>query len=221
MRAYKFLDAHFGLKSLYERRLKQSRIHDLNDPFELTPYDLTDPAFRYAFHQTRDDISKDRGILCFSADWRNPVIWAHYSDKHRGLCLGFEIPEIKGDPENDESAHVKYIRKPLKFPANFQDLPDSERFELVRKILFTKFDHWKYEKEIRVWAPLQNEEDGMYFLEFDEKLQLTEVIIGQKCTLLRPAIERALGPLSAQVKISNARAARDKFAIVKGDDHGL
>jgi hypothetical protein len=40
MRAYKFLDARFGLKSLYERRLKQSRLHELNDPFELTPYNL-------------------------------------------------------------------------------------------------------------------------------------------------------------------------------------
>jgi hypothetical protein len=144
-----------------------------------------------------------------------------HSDKHRGLCLAFEIPEIKGDPGNDESARVNYIKKPLKFPANFRDLPDPVRFELVRKILFTKFDHWKYEKEIRVWAPLQNEEDGVYFLEFDEELQLTEVIIGQKCTISKPAIERALGPLSAQVKISKARAAHDKFAMVKGDDQAL
>jgi hypothetical protein len=42
MRAHKFLDKHFGLKSLYERRLKHSQIHELNDPFELAPYDLTE-----------------------------------------------------------------------------------------------------------------------------------------------------------------------------------
>ncbi len=84
MRAYKFLDKQFGLKSLYERRLKQSRIHGLNDPFELTPYDLTDPQLRQAFLKTRDDM-KERGMLCFSAEWSDPVIWAHYSDKHRGL----------------------------------------------------------------------------------------------------------------------------------------
>jgi len=62
MRAYKFLDAHFGLKSLYERRLKPSRISDLNDPFELVPYDLTDPVFRQTFLQTRDQMDEDRGV---------------------------------------------------------------------------------------------------------------------------------------------------------------
>jgi hypothetical protein len=138
MRAYKFLDAHFGLKSLYEKRLKQSRIHELNDPFELTPYVLTDPNLRQAFLTTRDDISNNRGVLCFSAAWRDPVIWAHYSDKHRGLCLGFEIPEIKGDPGNDESMHVSYISEPLQFPPNFSDLPEQERLVIVQKILVTR-----------------------------------------------------------------------------------
>jgi hypothetical protein len=42
MRAYKFLDAQFGLKSMCERRLKQSRVSDLNDPFELRSFDVSD-----------------------------------------------------------------------------------------------------------------------------------------------------------------------------------
>jgi len=33
MRVYKFLNAHFGLKSLYEKRLRISKIDGLNDPF--------------------------------------------------------------------------------------------------------------------------------------------------------------------------------------------
>src|ERR1035437_5101772 len=66
MRAYKFLDAQYGLKSLYERRLKQSRICDLNDPFELTPYDLTNPDLRNTFLKTRDDMNQT-GACCVSA----------------------------------------------------------------------------------------------------------------------------------------------------------
>jgi len=46
MRAYKFLSAHFGLKSLYEKRLTISTIDDLNDPFELLPYNLSDPKLK-------------------------------------------------------------------------------------------------------------------------------------------------------------------------------
>lgn len=217
MHAYKFLDKHFGLKSLYERRLKQSRIHELNDPFELAPYDLTDTELRRAVLKTREQVSQNRSVVCFSADWCDPVVWAHYSDKHRGLCLGFELPEIRGDVENDESAHVCYIKQPLPFPLSFLDLGDSERFEIVRKMLFTKFNNWAYEKEIRAWAPLQNEEDGLHYLEFDGKLHLLEVIIGARCTLQRSEITRALGSLAGEVKIIKARAAYDKFEMVEDE----
>jgi len=217
MRAYKFLDAKFGLKSLREKRLKQSRVYELNDPFELTPYDLTDPGLRRTFLKTREDIGKDRVMVCFSCGWCDPVIWAHYSDKHRGLCLGFEIPEMKGDVENDESAYVSYIAEALYFPPDFSELGDAERFEIVRKVLFTKFKHWEYEHEIRLWAPLQNEENSLHFLEFDEKLRIVEVIIGASCTLPRSEITEALGAWASEVKIIEARAAYDRFEMVEDE----
>jgi hypothetical protein len=218
MRAYKFLDKRFGLKSLYERRLKQSRIDDLNDPFELMPYHVTDLAVRMTFRQTQEDI-KGRGMICFSADWCDPVIWAHYSDKHRGLSLGFEIPDMEGDPAKDEIGRVEYIPKLLPFPDNFFDLSDGEHTAFSRKVLFTKFINWAYEKEIRFFAPLQNEEDGLHFLKFDEKrLRLVEVIIGARCTLKRAAIISALGTLANKVKVIKARAAYDGFRMIE-DDH--
>ncbi len=217
MRAYKFLDAKFGLKSLREKRLKQSRIYELNDPFELTPYDLTNPDLRRTLFKTRDDIGKDRAVVCFSSGWSDPVIWAHYSDKHRGLCLGFEIPEMKGDVESDESAYVSYIGEPLSFPPNFSELESTERFEVVRKVLFTKFKHWEYENEIRLWAPLQHEEDGLHFLEFDEKLRIVEVIVGASCTLPRSEITQALAALASEVNIIKARAAYDRFEMVEDE----
>ena len=72
MRVYKFLDSHFGLKSLYEKRLKISKIDDLNDPFELLPFDLSDRLQRHAAHETRKVMAATRGLLCFSASWRDP-----------------------------------------------------------------------------------------------------------------------------------------------------
>lgn len=217
MRAYKFLNAKFGLKSLREKRLKQSRVCELNDPFELTPYDLTDSDLRRTFLKTREDIGKNRVMVCFSSGWCDPVIWAHYSDKHRGLCLGFEIPETTGDVENDESAYVSYIGEPLHFPPDFSELGDTERFEIVRKVLFTKFKHWEYEHEIRLWATCQHEEDGLHFLEFDEKLRIVEVIIGATCTLPRSEITQALAASASEVKIIKARAAYDRFEMVEDE----
>ena len=75
-----------------------------------------------------------------------------------------------------------------------------------------------YEKEIRVWAPLQNKENGICYLEFDSKLRLVEVIIGARCALLNSAITRALGSLVGQVRITKARAAYDGFEMVEDEE---
>ncbi|HXM22427.1 MAG TPA: DUF2971 domain-containing protein [Terriglobales bacterium] len=201
MRAYKFLDSNFGLKSLREKRLKISTLHDLNDPFELLPYELSDRNLRRALRATRDELATRRGILCFSADWKDPVIWAHYSDKHRGLCLGFEIPD-------EQCRRVKYVPKRLPFPAG-PVLGDAET------LLFTKFINWKYEQEIRVWAALNSKEDGLYFSYFGEAFRLVKVIAGARCTLLENEIAQALSPLAENVVVIQARAGFKEFEIVK------
>ena len=157
MRVYKFLDAKYGLKSLREKRLKQSCVRDLNDPFELMPFDLTHPAVREASRETKKDMDKEKGLLCFSKNWCDPVIWAHYSDKHSGLCLGFEIPE----PDNDNILEVVYIDNPLPFPLKeYLERPEEEGEQITRNALFTKFKHWEYEQEIRIWDQLGKQKKG-------------------------------------------------------------
>ena len=46
MRVYKFLNCKYGLRALRERRLKISEVRSLNDPFDLLPFDLSDPELR-------------------------------------------------------------------------------------------------------------------------------------------------------------------------------
>jgi hypothetical protein len=208
MRSYKFLNAHFGLKSLYEKRLKLSTIDDLNDPFELLPYNLADRKHRWAVHETRKQLAAGRGVLCFSVHWRNPVIWAHYADKHKGLCLGFEIPEDKNILKV-----VKYVSKRLPFPIP-PKLSDAEA------MFFTKYSSWRYEREIRIWAALNDEEDGLYYCDFDDTLRLVEVIAGARGTVPKSAITRALGSLHGEVLLTKSRAGFTRFEIVR-DERGF
>jgi Protein of unknown function (DUF2971) len=145
------------------------------------------------------------------------VIWAHYSDKHRGLCLGFEIPEMKEDPKSD-AGYVRYVQHLSPFPLNFDDMPESEHDSFGRSALFTKHKDWAYEKEIRVWDHLENEDEGLYFVPFGESLRLAEVVIGQNCQVSKAQIVSALGPLAGEVKISKARAAYDRFEMVEDEE---
>lgn len=209
MRVYKFLNQQFALKSLHERRLRRTRISELNDPFELRPYDLTNPSERCAFLITRNELARHFGLLCFSADWNDPVIWAHYSDKHRGLCLGFEIPhEVVGN----QTQRVEYISNPLPFPADFARLDDRTRKEMVKKMMCTKYRNWEYEHEIRTWTDLEEE-----FFDFGEVLQLAEVIIGTDCKVTTEEVKLTLGSLGDAVSVKKARAAHKTFQIVEDE----
>ncbi len=93
MRVYHFINQTFGLEDIKESRLKIARISELNDPFEFAAVDLSDTDFRRDWESMKQSMSGDYGILCFSGNWNNPVLWAHYADRHKGLCLGFDIPD--------------------------------------------------------------------------------------------------------------------------------
>lgn len=93
MRVYYLTGAAFALSNLALRRVKVSRFSDLNDPFELLAVDLGDKDHRKAFRTTKDKINADKGLICLSESWSNPLLWGHYAEKHTGIALGFEIPE--------------------------------------------------------------------------------------------------------------------------------
>ncbi len=206
MLVYKFLDDEYGLKNLAGQHLKISTLEDLNDPFELLPYNVKDRNLRRTLQRTRQEIAQNRGILCFSADWRDPVVWAHYARKHFGFCFAFDVPD-------EACRRIRYITERLAFPK----VPAKEDAEAL---IFTKYKNWRYEQEVRMWAALNEREDGLYFLNFGEQLRLVKVIAGARCVVSGREIKSALGSLADSVKLVKARAGFTKFEIVK-DERGF
>ena len=84
------------------------------------------------------------------------------------------------------------------------------------KVLTTKFEHWSYEDEYRLFPQLQDREpSGHYFLEFDDQVALREVIVGHRSAISRDDVAQALGPLAPQVKSYRARLAFRSFDVVR------
>ena len=109
-RVYKFLPEEWARDNIEKQRIKISRFCDLNDPFELSPFDLSNGDQRDALIHARKEFSGGgRGLLCFSFKWSNPLLWAHYADKHKGICLGFDLPD-------KDIRHVAYVSTRLPFP---------------------------------------------------------------------------------------------------------
>jgi hypothetical protein len=210
MRVYHLSDANHALNNVALRRLKISRIDDLNDPFELMGADLRDKEQRHAFRKSREEIHSGKGLICFSRSWGNPMIWSHYADKHRGICLGFDV--------NDSVLRsVDYIEKPLKI--EFQETAKGLRLKqsFVTSLLYSKFSSWKYEEEERSYVRLdpKTKEGGLYFLPFSQQMCLREVILGPRCELPLKQVRALVEGFESPVHVTKSRLAFTKFKVVE------
>lgn len=113
-----FPDREYVYKSLRERKLKISTLEDLNDnPFEFLACRLTDTNLQQAMTYTRNTVWKNKGIICFSETFEEPLMWAHYADTHKGLCFGFEVSK-----EIEENlTRISYVSKRIHWDENIDE----------------------------------------------------------------------------------------------------
>jgi hypothetical protein len=175
-RVYFFVETKWGVDNIRRERLKVCRFFDLNDPFELIAADQRDKALRKKLKEWAKKLNEAEGLLCFTRSWQNPLMWSHYGDRHRGICLGFDVGEHILKPINYEPERLSLGRWS---EAGFADLPTDLRYAL----LTTKFERWAYEEERRVILPLRDllQEGPLFFKRFDDDLKLVEVIAGARC----------------------------------------
>ncbi|MCH7777567.1 MAG: DUF2971 domain-containing protein [Gemmatimonadetes bacterium] len=178
IRVYHLSSAEFAISNIKLGRLKVARFSDLNDPFELMALNLRERRMRKVVRDFKNTYDSHTGLLCFSADWRNPVLWAHYADKNRGICLGFNLMR-------DRAQQVQYKDERILANLGEEGDPLTLSTELQELLLRTKYRHWEYEDERRVFVPLEGAitEGSMHFCPFDQNLQLAEVILGPQCSL--------------------------------------
>jgi hypothetical protein len=210
--AYHLSGVKFAVSNIERRRLKISRIEDMNDPFELAAIDASDPEIRETQMRSKAIIDRDHGCICFSKSWSNPVLWAHYAEKHFGVALGFDIADDCMEP-------IGYIDKPFTLEQERTGVRPKIDKAVTQKWLFTKFVDWKYEDEVRASFKLDHSEkqDGLYFAEFSDSIVLREVILGARCHLPMTEAQRLVSGFSHTVKVTKTRVAFDSFKIVSDD----
>lgn len=211
MRVYHFLNQEHGLEAIRERHLKIARLTELNDPFELMSFSMRRPSDRAILEGFLRDMNANFGVLCFSETATNPVQWAHYGENHRGICLGFDIPD-------DRLLKVRYVSKRGK--VDIQSVAESDASKKERNILdalCTKYIDWKYEKERRVFVRLDHKtitQRGFYFKEFSDDIEIREVIFGIRSQNDNYNLAKIHAELS-KVEIFHTQISYTKFRIEK------
>jgi hypothetical protein len=206
-RLYYLTGPDHAISNIVFSRLKISRFPELNDPFELLGQNFSDKDVRKLIRDHRDSLNDKIGMVCFSEDWTDPVLWGHYAAKHRGVALGFDVKVSLAE-------EVKYSSQRLK-----QKIPSGSK-EITPKLkdllLYTKFESWSYEREWRLVHELDKAESegSLYFLPINKSVKLVEVILGSLCDFNLSKIRKLVDNHHADVMTYKARLAYRSFRII-------
>jgi hypothetical protein len=147
------------------------------EPGEADDQTTLERARRYIFTdkiQTLFRASMERaGVLSLSATWRCPLLWAHYGDEHRGICLEYDTAGY-AHPNLFQLRYrgVGHI-KASDLLAWKADNSTHARRRVVRTYFLSKSKPWKYEQE---WRDLIDK-CGPH----DPNMELTAVYLGARC----------------------------------------
>jgi hypothetical protein len=211
-RLYYFTSFKWAVSNIEKKRLKISRLLDLNDPFELRQVKTAKDGYqlRKQLDKYISKLNQEKGLLCFSRRFSNPLMWGHYADRGRGVALAFDV-------HSDLQLKVDY-------PKEFLEIPTKVTKDFVLKFLSTKARDWRYEKEVRMMKNLDTSScefdaatEAFHFFEpFTDQMKLRAIFLGpniDKDQVSVPAIKQLLN--DPDVRIFQTELASNKFKVIK------
>ncbi len=88
-----------------------------------------------------DDVMNRKGVCCMTGKRDNILMWSHYADSHRGICLGFDV-----------MWHPDFFLYPIRinYASDYPQIPITE-ISYPTALLKTKYEGWSYEEEFRIY----------------------------------------------------------------------
>lgn len=157
---------------------------------------------RNGIHNNLISILNRFGIGCFTFTPSNLMMWSHYSNYHKGVCLQFDINKDKKFFNGLEL--VKYIDDFL-IKEYFLD----EDSDPLSHLFYTKSSVWSVEHELRLIKMTA----GKY--NFD-KSALVGVIFGMKCeeAFIRKVLESSNNDNYPNLKFYTTEPSKNSFGLV-------
>ena len=110
----------------------------------------------------------NRGILCLTVKEDNSLMWSHYGDQHKGICIGYSHSGTSIKSVNYCSERTIRASLIKEFVDGNNNLLDT----IIDAIFFRKSIDWQYEQECRTYGKF-----GLVDSEFDAN----EIIFGMRC----------------------------------------
>lgn len=176
---YTFLD-------LINNSITLSSPYNFNDPIDSLIYEAFDIATKNGktdFGNVFETEMRKIRIKCFAmSDEKgtppvyNTLMWAHYADSHRGICVKYKFPiHIFEDSENfvGRFGIVSYPNESIDVKKDSYDF---------RECFLTKQSEWHYENEIRFIAIDTNRSEQFLSLDLKCPNCIETIYFGRKCS---------------------------------------
>ncbi|OAQ15812.1 hypothetical protein F480_02475 [Bibersteinia trehalosi Y31] len=199
MNFYKYMA--FRKEFFEELMIRATPAQILNDPFELkfTKEQLRQYQKNRGIDSSDDDINEtigivqleyeDLGVISFSENYDNNVMWSHYANEHSGVvvqfCISKEIGFFTNNIGCDVFGDVHIIPQPVKYSKNLpnfeiidRDNKKQEKFPYKKfneTILLHKSFDWSYEQELRMIVRLRDADKIIFSLNSKNKDELERI----------------------------------------------
>jgi hypothetical protein len=143
-------DLDHEIEAFRMRYIHAATYKGMNDPMEgfYSPSGRLkrEPKWRKTYKDILD-AKRAVGIACFSETYDNELMWAHYADNYRGICIGYSAVKLRDNlPDSARLVRVAYAEAPIYLSKHDKD----DVIKAAQKILSQKKYNWAYEREWRV-----------------------------------------------------------------------
>lgn len=168
-------EGHFNIQQVRDADRNQREFYKKNGK---DVYDTDDSQLNDSMGVIQSEL-RDLGILSFTEDYNNPLMWAHYANDHKGVVVEFDfsVPFFSDSLKEVDGRKSRfgksYVADFFEFPEKVdyrREMPSFDRPEFSapdsmsefhwnkfnRAILFTKANDWIYEKEQRSIVQLKD-----------------------------------------------------------------
>ena len=145
-------------------------------------------------------ITENVGIFSMSAKRDDLLMWSHYADHHKGICIEFKT--TRGKLFGCDILNVEYD---VKYP--IFTVCDDMNLERVKKFVRTKFSDWAYEEEWRIIY----KKTGCQFFPPEE---ISGVILGSRISKKnKELVLKCLSLNNCKAKLYEAHECKDRFGL--------
>lgn len=119
-----------------------------------------------------EERKKAARVSCFSEIFDNILMWAHYAEKHRGVCIKFDSDKLKKSFKRDSMFCKTNYSKKIKTKKL-----SKYKENAIKHWISSKGKDWKYEKEVRIILGSHERDTASFNID-----SIREIIFGCKLT---------------------------------------